>query len=362
MEALRAATIHGAEAIGYAQDLGSLEPGKLADLIVLDRNPLDNIRHTTSIRYVVKNGDLYDGETLDRIAPVKTPRPKQWWWDSGPSTAPVGPLPDNEVFLAPITGGGATLKIGAAKNITNHPGYDNQPKFEADGRGIVFTRGDAGARTDIHRYDLATGTITPVKETAESEYSATPMPDGRGYGVIRVELDGVQRLWRMDPAKGAADDLLVATTRPIGYFAFPEPGVVASFVLGNPATLQLIDLATEDAKLIASNVGRSIQKVPGRAAASFLHRVSADEWVIKEVDAKGAVKDIVRAPKGREDYAWLPDGTLVISSGSKVLALKPGVDTEWREVGDFAAVGLTDLSRLATNSRGDQIAIVASKK
>lgn len=362
MEALRAATIHGAEAIGYAQDLGSLEPGKLADLVVLDRNPLENIRNTTSIRYVVKNGDVYDGETLDRIAPVKTPRQKQWWWDAAPSAAPVGPLPDNEIFLAPITGAGATLKIGAAKNITNHPGYDNQPKFEVDGRGVVFTRGDSGSRTDIHRYDLATGKITPVKETAESEYSATPMPDGRGYGVIRVELDGVQRLWRMDPAKSASDDLLVATTRPIGYFAFPEPGVVASFVLGNPPTLQLIDLATEDAKLIATNVGRSIQKIPGRAAASFLHKVSADEWVIKEVDAKGAVKDIVRAPKGREDYAWLPDGTLVISAGPKILAIKPGADTEWREIADFSAVGLTDLSRLATNSRGDQIAIVASKK
>lgn len=362
MEALRAATIHGAEAIGYAQDLGSLEPGKLADLIVLDRNPLENIRNTTSIRYVVKNGDVYDGETLDRIAPVKTPRPKQWWWDAAPATAPVGPLPDNEVFLAPVTGVGAALKIGAAKNITNHPGYDNQPRFEADGRGVVFTRGDAGARTDIHRYDLATGKTAPVKETPESEYSATPMPDGRGYGVIRVELDGVQRLWRLDPARGADDDLLVATTRPIGYFAFPEPGVVASFVLGNPATLQLIDLATEDARLIATNVGRSIQKIPGRAAASFLHKVSPDDWVIKELDAKGAVKDIVRAPKGREDYAWLPDGTLVISSGSKILALKPGVDSDWREIADFASAGLTDLSRLAANSRGDQIAIVASKK
>jgi hypothetical protein len=84
--------------------------------------------------------------------------------------------------------------------------------------------------------------------------------------------------------------------------------------------------------------------------------------MIREVDAKGAVKDIVRAPKGREDYAWLADGTLVISAGTKILALKPGVDKDWREVGDFEAMGLKDLSRLATNARGDQIAIVASPK
>ena len=60
-DALRAATLHGADAIGLAKDLGSLEVGKLADLQVLDRNPLTDIKNTNSIRYVMKNGRLYDG-------------------------------------------------------------------------------------------------------------------------------------------------------------------------------------------------------------------------------------------------------------------------------------------------------------
>ena len=80
------------------------------------------------------------------------------------------------------------------------------------------------------------------------------------------------------------------------------------------------------------------------------------------MDARGAVKDITRAPKGREDYAWLADGTLVISAGAKVLAMKPGVDGDWRQIADFEAVGLKELTRLAVSPRGDQIAIVASPK
>jgi len=278
-----------------------------------------------------------------------------------PTPAPPAPPPaETEIYLAPLTGAGTTLGIGELKNISNHPGYDNQPKFDVDGRSLVFTRGDAPARTDIFRYEIATAKVGPVKETEESEYSATPMPDGRGYGVVRVETDGVQRLWRLNPGKGEADDLLVPTIRPIGYFAFPEPRAVVAFVLGTPATLQLIDLLTQESRLIVSNVGRSIHKIPGRAAASFLHKVGANEWTIKEVDAKGQVKDIARAPSGREDYAWLPDGTLLISAGSKVLAMKPGVDADWREIADFSGRGLKDLTRLAISAKGDRIAIVAS--
>lgn len=79
MEALRIATILGAEAIGFADDLGSIEVGKLADLIVLDSNPLDDIRNSMDIRYVMKNGELYEGETLDRIWPSPRPFPVPYW-------------------------------------------------------------------------------------------------------------------------------------------------------------------------------------------------------------------------------------------------------------------------------------------
>lgn len=83
-EALKVATIFGAEAIGLNQDVGSLEIGKLADLIVFDKDPLVDIHNTNTIKYVMKNGEFFEGDTLEQIWPVQKKLPKQYWWDTDP--------------------------------------------------------------------------------------------------------------------------------------------------------------------------------------------------------------------------------------------------------------------------------------
>jgi len=84
MEVLTSATRMGAEMIGVAEDIGTITAGKLADLVVLTADPRADIRNTTSLRYVIKNGELFDADTLDRLWPQHVPLPEQWWWNTGP--------------------------------------------------------------------------------------------------------------------------------------------------------------------------------------------------------------------------------------------------------------------------------------
>jgi imidazolonepropionase-like amidohydrolase/Tol biopolymer transport system component len=89
LQALRAATLSGAQYLGMDKDIGSLEPGKLADLIVLDRNPLENIQNTHSVRYTLVNGRLFDAATMNELG--NHPRTRKPLWFEVPGSETWGP-------------------------------------------------------------------------------------------------------------------------------------------------------------------------------------------------------------------------------------------------------------------------------
>jgi len=85
-EAIRGATIDGARYIGMDRDLGSIEPGKLADLAVIDGNPVQDIRRSNAMTYTMLNGRLYDSATMDQIAPDRVKRRPYFFEKEGGDT------------------------------------------------------------------------------------------------------------------------------------------------------------------------------------------------------------------------------------------------------------------------------------
>ena len=150
--------------------------------------------------------------------------------------------------------------------------------------------------------------------------------------------------------------------KPVGYHAWGDAHTVALFVLGSPPTLQLADTRTGRAESVAGNIGRTLQRVPGRNAVSLVHKVSDTEWWITELDlTTRALRPLVRTLAGVDFYAWTPrpERTLLAGRGTKLYQWHPARGTGWEEVADLAAAGLADISRLAITPRGDRLAVVA---
>jgi imidazolonepropionase-like amidohydrolase/Tol biopolymer transport system component len=104
MQAIRCATMNGASYLGMDKEIGSLETGKLADLIVLNENPLDDIHNSDKIKYVMVNGRLYDADSMNETGNREKPRIPFWWQQNrGEMTnLPVG---NTETYLFTVQDG-----------------------------------------------------------------------------------------------------------------------------------------------------------------------------------------------------------------------------------------------------------------
>jgi len=79
VEALQTATVDSAKHLGFIDDIGTLEEGKLADLVILNENPLEDIGHTDDIEMVMLGGRLYNAETMDEMVTGDSKRLPYWW-------------------------------------------------------------------------------------------------------------------------------------------------------------------------------------------------------------------------------------------------------------------------------------------
>lgn len=224
--------------------------------------------------------------------------------------------PSTDVWIAPITRQGDSLTIGAPRNVTNRPGYDNQPTFTSDSRALLFTSVREDGQADIYRYDLVRKATTRLTTTSESEYSATITPDRTHMSVIRVERDSTQRLWRF-PLDGGQPSLVLEAVKPVGYHAWVDDTTVALFVLGQPNSLRVANPKSGRVFLADSGIGRALQKLPGREAVSYAKRADSSTWSLRvlrtSTDCRTVVcsTEIARLHGAGEYHAWLSDGSLL---------------------------------------------------
>ncbi len=275
---------------------------------------------------------------------------------AAPSTTPDPTATD--VWLVPMTADADGIDLGTPVNATDRAGYDNQPFFIAADVFLYTSIGRDG-QADIWRYELDRRRPFRVTRTPESEFSPTPLADG-GFAVVRVESDERQRLWRFN-ADGEPVAPLLESVEPVGYQAWVDPTTVALFILGEPPTLVVASIEEGTAREVLRSIGRSVRRIPGKAAVSVVHKVNETEWNIVELDPTAEAPTVIApALVPAEDHAWTPDGRLLMAAGAAILVWD-GDAGEWRTLADFADRGVGAISRIAVSPDGAHIAFVAQR-
>lgn len=286
-----------------------------------------------------------------------------------PSPTPAAAPPASDIFIVDVKTKldrkekTEELKFGELKKITDFAGYNNQPFFMPDGQSVLYTS-IRNKQADIYRYDIQTGATTQVTNTPESEYSPTLMPDRKNISVVRVEADDrkTQRLWKF-PLDGGAPSLILENIKPVGYHLWIDDHTLALFVLGGPGKpnfLEIYDTRTQKSEFLVDNPGRVLSKIPSQNKFSFVHKIAEGNWEIKAFDLHShTIASLIATLPGVEDYAWLPNGKLLMAKDSKLFAVVPLTGGKWEEVADFSKAGIKRITRIAVSGNGSRIAMVA---
>lgn len=272
--------------------------------------------------------------------------------------------PGTDIYLARLVRSGNGLTMRSVRNVTRRTGYDNQPSFAPDNRTLYFTSNRGDGQTDIWAIDINTLASRRVTRTPESEYSAAVTPDRVGLTVVRVERDSTQRLWRFP--LGAGRPCLVADhVKPVGYYAWANDSTFAAFVLGQPASLQIVNIDSRRVDTVARAIGRSLHRVPNGQRISFVDKSDSTLWWIRSLDpVTRQIAPLAPLPTGVEDYVWTPRGELITSDGKgTVMRWQPDAQQPnyaiWRSIGGLDSAVAGRITRLAVSPNGRWLAIVA---
>lgn len=259
--------------------------------------------------------------------------------------------PETEVYLAEFSGGNSP-KLTNLKNISSNKEYNNQPSFWNDSKSLLYAR-TVNGQTEIARYFIKSGKTKIISNTPQGgEYSPTLMPDGR-LSSIRLDSTGLQLLYAYG-LDGAYEVLVPELV--IGYHSWINDSEIVTFVLGDPATMQIVNTKTGQAKIVGKNIGRSLHKVPNSNLFSYVDK-SEEKWIIKSMNPETEkVENIIQTLPDSEDYCWTPDGMIIMGKGSKLYFYK---ENNWKEFADLASNGISQITRVSVSPDGKKLALVA---
>jgi len=269
--------------------------------------------------------------------------------------------PETEIYLCDLKIEKNAISISNPTNITNREGYDNQPSFHTTAPIIYYSSIGEDTRSEIKAYNYKSNETMAFTTTSEREYSPTLTLDGEYISCIIQRDDNAQNLGKYPVAGG--EPITIIDNLIVGYHSWVDADNLILFVLGDTMTLQWYDIKKKQNTVLSKNIGRSLHRIPGEKAMSFVDKNAEGEWLIKRLDIKSKrISTITTTVKGTEDLTWTPDGKIIMSDGEKLFFFDTKSKKGWEEINfDNSDIPLKGITRLAVSADGKKAAIVASE-
>ncbi len=267
-----------------------------------------------------------------------------------------------EILLFNIKSENNQLVFSDPVNITKHKGYDNQPFFHPSKPYIYYSSFNDSGRSDIKVYNYETEVTSNLTITNEREYSPVVTPDTKFISCIIQRENGDQDLGKY-PIKGGKPEVLINNLK-VGYHAWASKNSVLLFVLGDSTnTLRLYDLTKKTDKILAENIGRSLHKIPGENAMSFVRIISPNTYQIQKLDLENeTIIPITYTIPGQEHITWLQKNVLLTGKENGLYLFDVKMHDSWQPVYIEGGVSLLKgITRLAVNESRTKLAVVVSE-
>jgi hypothetical protein len=278
-------------------------------------------------------------------------------------------LPESEVWLFDYNAKTTMVNMLSGINISNNPGYDNQPFFAVDSKSLLWTSQRDSGQTDIFSYSIPDKLSLRLTQTSVSEYSPEFIPGSHYFSCVVVEKDSTQRLWRYNLNKNDTSskpsELMFPEIKNVAYSRWFRKDMVYLCILPEPMHLDVIvqkeGKVLQQEKLTAYG-GRSMQACCVKRKKWFFYTEMKNDSTFfihgNQPGSKHFISPAIPCPSGSQDFTVDRNGHILMAKGTKIYSWTIGKSTEWKELCDMKNAGMHKITRMMISPDGKHIAVV----
>jgi len=275
------------------------------------------------------------------------------------STYCFAQMPETDIWLVNIVKKEGKYNYEKSLNISSRKGYDNQPSFTEDNKGIYFVSNKVANQTDVFMYNIKNKTLNPVFQTRESEYSPTLTVDNKFITCVVVLMDSSQQLFNYDVEnKLSANN--ISNKDSIGYFTWLNKDTILYYKLTLPHSLRAWDIKTNKDVWICDYPTRAFKKIGN--TSQFIYGIKKDSSFVEFRIYNPTLREskvYATFPSVNEDFVWNNELGLIKSENSNLLNYNP-LTKNWDLLFSFSNIGIKKITRFVFDSKNKRLAIVSN--